>query len=348
MKSRILGAFTCVLCLGTLAAAASGPKTTWNVITLPNPHVTPDWRAYAPSDCNSTLDPNTPDDCALDHRFWEEWDFSNFGTAIDASMLAIASRGQYSGAMLLMPLDDVGDSTTVTTYAQNISLVYRAAKAHRLQLQVVVFPKWKYGAEWCYLYVSNAPGSCPSVTGSTMAVAYAEMIKLMNYVQGLGGACKTSPYNSSFAIWYGWTDFAPGYPVLKSFWESLPTAGCNLQASYIPWLDTPFSDNGDVQLLQKYILNQLHQKLWVNTELYSDAQIETYKDAYAPYQTVVTGIWAASDTTSWAVAMCTKWQEAASPKRLGVWTFYDRDVGYIEQYRSYINGEMAIVGGICH
>ena len=35
------------------ALAASGPKTAWNVFTLPNPHVTPNWRAYAPADCQS-------------------------------------------------------------------------------------------------------------------------------------------------------------------------------------------------------------------------------------------------------------------------------------------------------
>lgn len=116
------------------------PKTTWNVITLPNPQVTPDRRAFAPADCNSTSDPNTPDDCSLDHRFWEEWDFSNFSAAIYASMQAIASKGQYSGAVLLMPLDDVGDSTTVTTYAQNISLMYQAAKTNDLPSKWLYFP----------------------------------------------------------------------------------------------------------------------------------------------------------------------------------------------------------------
>lgn len=131
-----------------------------------------------------------------------------------------------------------------------------------------------------------------------MAIAYAEMIKLMNYVQGLGGPAIRVDTTVASPSGTG-DDFAPGYPALKNFWESLPTAGCNVQTSYIPWLDTAFTDNGDVQLLQKYVSNQLHEKLWVNTELYGDAQIQTYEDAYAPYQTVVIGVWAAGDAASW-------------------------------------------------
>ena len=36
--------------------------------------------------------------------------------------------------------------------------------------------------------------------------------------------------------------------------------------------------------------------------------------------------------------MCTKWNKALNPSRLGTWTFYDPDLPNSESYRSYING----------
>ena len=112
-------------------------------------------------------------------------------------------------------------------------------------------------------------------------------------------------------------------------------------------LDTGFAGTSEVQRLQKYVVNRLHQPYWVNTELYSTAQIQQYDTTYAPYQTIITGYWGATDITSWAQDMCSKWNTALQPVRLGVWTFYDPDLSTSELYRSYLNGAMAVVGSIC-
>ena len=184
------------------------------------------------------------------------------------------------------------------------------------------------------------------MAAATTAVAYENLLKLMNFVQNLGGACKADSYNTQFAVWYGWKD-SPGYDVLRKFWESLPTSACNLQASYITWLDTRFSGSPEVHQLQQYVVKEFKQPYSVNTELYSTAQIQQYKVTYAPYQTIITGYRGASNVADWARGMCAKWKTASQPDRLGVWTFYDHDVSGGEQYRSYIDGSMAAVGSIC-
>lgn len=247
MRTRLLcvGAFVLLTAMLTRsAAAASGPQQAWNVFTLPNPQVTPGWRTYAPADCQSN-----PDACAQDNRFWEEWDFSNFQAAIDGSFGAVSALGQYQAAMILLPLGDT------PTYWNNIQLMYQSAAAHGVQLQFVLFPKWKYGAEYCYLYKSGAPSACQLVSGTTTAVAWQQLLKLMNFVQNLRGTCAANSFNLQFAVWYGWSDFSPGYSALKNFWQSLPTRSasnnCNLQASYITWLDTPFTSTPEVEKLQR-------------------------------------------------------------------------------------------------
>ena len=104
---------------------------------------------YAPSACQSS-----PEACAKDNRFWEQWDFSNFRTAIDSTFGAVKGQGKYQGIMMILPL---GDSPN---YWKNIRLMYNSAASHGVQLEAVVFPKWKYGGEYCYLYKSNAPAGC--------------------------------------------------------------------------------------------------------------------------------------------------------------------------------------------
>lgn len=330
-----LFAFAIVTLTSGAATADSGPQTAWNVFTLPNPVVTPNWRRYAPPDCTSD-----PDACAEDNRFWEEWDFSVFGSDIDASFSAVGSQGQYQAVMILMPL---GDSPT---FWNNIQLIYQSAANNGVALEVVLFPKWKYGAEWCYLYSTSAPSDCPTVSGTTTAVAYQQLLKMMNFVQNVGSTCANDSFNSPFAVWYGWSDFSPGSNVLESFWQSLPGSGCNLQASYITWLDTTFAGASDVQRLQKSVVQRLNRPYWVNTELYSTSQLQQYAATYAPYQTIITGYWGVTDITSWAQGMCSNWNMASQPVRLGVWTFFDRDVSPIEEYRSYV-GSMAVIGSIC-
>jgi hypothetical protein len=318
------------------ASAASGPQNAWNVFTLPNPEVTPNWRTYAPSACQSD-----PDACAEDNRFWEKWDFSHFQTGIDTSFAAVASQGQYEAVMIIIPLGDT------PRYWNNIQLIYQSAASHSVGLQAVLFPKWKYGEEYCYLYNANAPSGCQLVSGTTIAVAYRKLIHLMNFMQNLGSTCKSGTYNMQFAIWYGWSNFSPGYSVLKNFWQSLPASTCNLRASYITWLDTGFSGTSAVQRLQKYAVTRLNQPYWVNTELYSTSQIQQYDTTYAPYQTIITGYWGASNAATWAQGMCSLWNTALQPVGLGIWTFYDRDVPPFEEYRSYIDGSMAVIGSIC-
>lgn len=330
----------CLLAISILildsAGATSGPQTAWNVFVLPNPLVTPNWRSYAPENCASN-----PDACTRDSRFWEQWHFSVFGSAIDASFKAVRQQGKYQAAMVLMPLGDT------PTFWNNIQLVYQSAARQGVTLQVALFPKWKYGAEWCYLYNANAPSSCPTISGTTTAVAYRQLRKMMSFVENLGPGCTNSSFNIRFAIWYGWKNFSPGYNVLKNFWQSLPISGCNFRASYITWLDTAFAGTTAVQRLQKYAIQLLGKPYWVNTELYSTAQIQQYDATYAPYQTIITGYWGATDITSWAQGMCAKWNTALRPSRVGVWTFYDPDVSPIELYRSSINGSMAVISSIC-
>jgi hypothetical protein len=263
LRLRTLVFSTLILTCGS-AMAVSGPQTTWNVFSLPNPQVTPNWRTYAPADCQSN-----PEACASDHRFWEEWDFSNFQSGIDASFAAVNSVGKYQAVMMVMPLGDT------PTYWNNIQLMYQSAAGHGVQLQGVLFPKWKYGGEYCYLYNSNAPSGCQLVSGKTGAVASQKLVNLMNFMQNLSGACPAGSYNMQFAVWYGWTEFSPGYGALKAFWQSLPTksatSGCNLQTSYITWLDSGFAGNSDAQRLQRYVVKRLNLPYWVNTELYSTA-----------------------------------------------------------------------------
>jgi hypothetical protein len=280
---RLLAVVSTILIFTALAAAgANGPQTSWNVFTLPNPQVTPNWRTFAPAVCQSD-----PDSCAKDNRFWEQWDFSNFQTAIDSSFAAVNGLGKYQSVMMILPLGDT------SAYWNNIQLMYNSAIAHGVQLQIVLFPKWKYGAEYCYLYNNSAPSGCQLVAGTTTAVAYQKLLNLMGFVQTLSGSCTSGSYNRQFAVWYGWSNFSPGYGALKNFWQSLPTSaassGCNLQASYITWLDTGYSGTSEVQRLQKYVVKQLKRPYWVNTELYSTAQIQQYDGTYAPYQTTITG-----------------------------------------------------------
>ncbi len=337
LASLCASVFTMLALASGAARAATGPQTAWNVFTLPNPVVTPAWRSYAPASCSSD-----PDSCAKDNRFWENWDFNAFSSAINASFAVLASKGMYQGVMMIMPLGDT------PMFWSNIQIMYRAAASQGVAFQAVLFPKWKYGAEWCYLYNTNAPSTCPIVSGTTTAVAYQKLLKVMNFVQNLSGSCANGSFNRPFAVWYGWSDFSPGYGVLKNFWQSLSTGGCNLHAAYITWLDVAFAGTSEVQRLQKYAVNRLNQPYWVNTELYSASQIQQYDTTYAPYQTIVTGYWGATNITSWAEGMCSKWNTASQPVRLGVWTFYDRDIPpNIEQYRSYINDTMAVAGSIC-
>jgi hypothetical protein len=365
---RLLPGLLLLICAAAWVQSAAqssttGPTQAWNVFTLPNEKVTPNWKsnkAYIPRKCR-----NKPDACADDNRFWELWNFNNFSGGIANSFGAVASQGQYQSVMMLMPLGDVTDPSNY--FAGNIQLMYSTAKTNGagIGIEVVLFPKWKYGAEWCYLYPSNAPSnSCPTVGANGEALAHQKLLQLMDYVQGLGGVCSTpGTFHSWFAIWYGWTQSEFPYQgnqgqVLKAFWNSLPTSGanshCNLQASYISWLDSgwgptgdQYVDSPDVHSLQTYVGAQSGKQLYVDTELYSQSQIQKYANAFAN-QTVITGFWNASTINDWARGMCTKWNSASHPDRLGVWTFYDRDVGSSQEYyRSYINDTMAAVGSIC-
>lgn len=312
-----------------------GPQTAWMVVTLPNQAVTPGWQGSAPDDCVGD-----PSACAQDNRFWEEWDFSRFRPAIDRSFASIAQKGNYQGVMLLMPLADS------SLFWNNLSIMFNSATAQGLQFQAVLFPKGKYGPEQCYLYADNAPGGCDVVSGTSTAVAYQKTIQLMSYVENLGSACSGDSSNRPFAIWYGW-DPLPGYDALKSFWDSLPTKGCNLQASYITWLDTMYSAAPEVAQLQSYVVNTLNQPYRVNTELYGVGQIQDNYQRYMPYQTIITGFFGANDTGSWASGMCDKWKLANSPSALGVWNFADRDVFPVEQYASLIGDAMANANTMC-
>ncbi len=345
---------TALLLLGCAAAwAQSGPGQAWNVFTLPNEAVTPNWKsnkAYLPGDCR-----RKPDACADDHRFWEEWDFKNdFGSgasvnAIDAAFAAVKDKGKYQSVMLQMPLTDAGH------FRANFTEMSNAAKAHLVTIQPVLFPKWKYGAEWCYLYpdpaASNVASSCPPdpVTGKN---AFETLVDIMDFTLGQVG-CPTNGPTLRFAIWYGWS--TSEFPqqdgtgqILWNFWHHLPTSGptnknCNLRDAYITWLDTGYTTDADA-----YAYHYLNPQQWFDTELYSDQQITDGFQVYSPNQTVITGYWNASSIASWATGMCSKWKEASSPAQFGVWTFYDRDVDRpYELYRSYINNQMAVIGSIC-
>ncbi len=128
----------------------------------------------------------------------------------------------------------------------------------------------------------------------------------------------------------------------------MPATGCNLRASYVTWLDTRFTGVPEVQQLQQYVARELNQPYWVNTELYSTAQIERYRTTYAPYQTIITGFHGATSVADWARGMCAKWKTALQPDRLGVWTFSDHDLSKSESYRAYINGSMAEIRAVCN
>ncbi len=111
------------------------------------------------------------------------------------------------------------------TYFNNIRGMYNSAKNHGVQLQLVVFPKWKFGGEYCYLYNRNSPTACPVASGTTRQWLTKGYLKLMNFAQTLSGPCTAGTYNRPVAVWYGWGDVSPGYAALKSFWQSLPQKG---------------------------------------------------------------------------------------------------------------------------
>lgn len=320
---------------GTTSSAASGPQTSWMVVTLPNQKVTPGWQKFAPQDC--LPDPSV---CGQDHRFWEEWDFASFREGIDASFAAIRQQGKYQGVMVLMPIADS------PTFWNNVKLMFDSANAQGLAFQAVVFPKNKYGGEECYLYPNNAPGDCAVAPGSSTAFAYQHLLQLMNYVENLGGSCSSGQSNRPVAVWYGWS-VLPGYEALSNFWNSLPTQGCNLRASYITWLDTMYNAAPEVAQMQQYVVGKLHQAFHVNTELYNEQQIEDGAQRYAPDQTVITGFPNANDTSSWAQGMCVNWKTAGEPSTLGVWNFSDRDITPVENYAAIINGSMATPDTMC-
>jgi hypothetical protein len=212
--------------------------------------------------------------------------------------------------MLLMPLTDAG------YFRNNFTIMHQYALAHGVALQPVLFPKWKYGAEWCYLYRTpppndpNVANNCQLDSSTGQTLAFENLVSVMDFSQGLVGCTNPgTPPTPGFAVWYGWStsefpeQTAQSQPgeILENFWQSLPTggtlSGCNLQAAYITWLDTGYTNNPDVQALQLYVKN--HGGLqWVNTELYSDSQIVAGYNLYTPYQTVITGYWNAPDITS--------------------------------------------------
>lgn len=155
-------------------SGADGPQSASMVIVLPNPGVTPGWRDFAPPECKAN-----PEDCVKDsHGFWE-WDFKNFADAIDAAFRKIAAAG-YRRVVPIIPLSDT------LTFTDNIKLMFAYAAKYGLAFDPAIFPKYKWGAEWCYLYSSGAPADCAVVdVTSRRAVAYVKMTELMNYVQPL-------------------------------------------------------------------------------------------------------------------------------------------------------------------
>ena len=170
----------------------------------------------------------------------------------------------------------------------------------------------------------------------------------MNFAQTLSGPCTAGSYHRPHCgvVWLGrlFARLRRSEELLAIPWQKGSSSGCNLQAAYITWLDTPYSGTAEVQQLQKYVVSQLKRPYWVNTELYSAAQIQANYSTYAPYQTIITGYWGASDVTSWAKGMCATGTRRAQPVRLASWTFYDMDLTSSESYRAYINGGMAAMG----
>ena len=67
--ARLLVVVCCMLMFTCVAAmAAAGPQTSWNVLTLPNPQITPAWRTYAPIACQPS-----PEACAGDNSVPIPW-----------------------------------------------------------------------------------------------------------------------------------------------------------------------------------------------------------------------------------------------------------------------------------
>jgi hypothetical protein len=175
-----------------------------------------------------------------------------------------------------------------------------------------------------------------------------KILDLMDYVQSLGDWCADGSYNHRFAVWYGWRDFSPGFDVLDNFWTSLPTSPCNHQAGYTTWLDEPYAGAPEIKPFQDHVVNDYQTELWVITELYSAASLNTYGQFYAPYQIVDTGFSSAPSLDDWARGLCSKWRDSLSaPDRLVVWTYFDRDVPPIERYAALIGQNLADITSVC-
>lgn len=326
-----------VLISASSAHAANGPQTSSIVLTLPNPEITPNWQSFAPPECASN-----PAACALDHRFWELWDLNNFADAIDASFSKIAAQGNYSGFIPILPLGDT------PTFQANIALLAQYAAKYGLAFDPSIFPKWKFGAEWCYLYSDSAPAGCPAQDGTSVAVAYVKLVALMGFIQSLGDSCADGSYNRRVAVWYGWRDASPGFQVLDNFWHSLPNSPCNHQSAYTIWLDEPFAGVPEIKAFQDHSITDHEGEQWVITELYGARPLDDYAHLYDPYQIVDTGFSGAPSAVEWANRMCVRWRDTLSqPDKLIVWTYFDRDVAPFEHYGALIGQSLADITSIC-
>lgn len=203
----------------------------------------------------------------------------------------------YNTLIVVVPAEDR------ELFYSNLRLLDSLASEKSLKIFWAIFPKWKYGAEWDYLY----PGTRMNKL----------LLEVMSYLSNL---------NSTWliAVWYGWRDRADPREVI-SFYESLPE---KLKPFYALWLDQPY-----VEVARGLVEHD--PKFLTVTELYSEAAISAYS-GMLKRQMIVTGYYGARSPEDWLSGISRKLSLVKGFNRyLGVWIYYDLNDGHGEEYATF-------------
>ncbi|RSN77394.1 MAG: hypothetical protein DSO07_03015 [Thermoproteota archaeon] len=233
--------------------------------------------------------------------FYVKENLSRYAKLIDDDLKIISSAG-YNFIILLIPLDDD------PLFLKNLELMDELAWSRRLGILYAILPKWKYGEEWNYLLRGSSANSA--------------IMKLMNFLSNLRST-------QGIAVWYGWKDRKFDPREIKEFYLSLPE---RLRSIYWVWLDEAY--------VVEAVKAGLYSNMSVVTELYDPLRLALYNRVFEK-QIIVTGIWDAESSASWAERMREKLGLGASRRIVGVWIFDDTNDGFGEKYRAYINGELS-------
>ena len=243
--------------------------------------------------------------------FWVYANITEYKNAILKDLDAIYRS--YRFIILILPLDDT------ILYYHNLKQLDSWTAEKNLRILYAFFPKSKFGSEWTYLIPKTE--------------AHTKMIYNMQYVQNLTST-------KAIAIWYGWKQITANLTLVEGFYNSLPPT---LSQVYYVWLDGPYA----AEAIEAG-LSSLADRLSIGavTELYSPDYLTRYGFAFKR-QIIVTGVPGAATADEWRTQMAIKLTNVQThsnidfqPRKLAVWTFWDRNDGSNEAYTAYIAGTL--------